>query len=117
LLEARGEPQSDLLARELGDDVRRWRDTVEQGFRQWADVPEADPGVDLEARVSERFARLNDRFEETLNRADPGEISDAEGRSFCRLLGKYRGLTSAGMAYAKQARAIDWADWREERFE
>lgn len=117
LLEVRSERQAELLVRELADDMRAWRLVVERAFQQWSAVPEADPGTDLHQRVSERLAKINARIEELSKRARPDEVGAAETRSFYRLLGAFRNLTQAGAGYADQARHIDWADWREERFE
>ena len=68
-------------------------------------------------RLSRHVAELNPRIEELFTHSGRDEITDAEGRSFYRLLGTYRGVARAGLVYAKQARAVDWAEWREERFE
>lgn len=117
LLAMRSVRQSDLLARELGDDIREWRLVVARSFHQWSDVPEADPGQDLRERVSERLAKLNDRIEDVMDRARQSEISDADSRNFYQLLGTFRGLTEAGLAHSGLARDLDWAYWREEQFE
>jgi uncharacterized membrane protein YccC len=117
LLAVRRADQAEVVVHELGADIRAWRTVVEQAFQQWSDVPEADPGTDLRERVSERLARLNARIEEVSARARLGEVGGAELRSFYRLLGAFRNLTQAGVAHADQARHIDWAHWREERFE
>jgi uncharacterized membrane protein YccC len=117
LLDARSEPAARGLAGELGDSVHEWRAVVDQAFRQWSEVPEADPGPELMERLSGQVAALNAGIEQLFHPSRRGEISDAEGRSFYRLLGTYRGVARAGLVYAKQARAIDWAEWREERFE
>ena len=116
-LEVQGVHQADVLVRELGDDIRTWRAVVEHAFQQWSDVPETDPGKDLRGSVSERLAKLNARIEEVLARARPGEVGDTESRNFYQLLGTFRNLTQAGVAHADHARDMDWAHWREERFE
>lgn len=117
LLDGRSSSAAKVLAGDLGDSVREWRAVVDQAFHQWSEVPEADPGPELMERLSGHAAGLNARIEELFNHSGRDEISDAEGRSFYRLLGTYRGVARAGLVYAKQARAVDWAEWREERFE
>lgn len=117
LLDGRGSSSAKVMAGELGDSVREWRAVVDQAFHQWSEVPEADPGPELMERLSGHAAGLNARIEELFNHSGRGEISDAEGRNFYQLLGTYRGVARAGLVYAKQARAVDWAEWREERFE
>ena len=117
LLDGRSSSSAKVLAGELGDSVREWRAVVDQAFHQWSEVPEADPGPELMERLSRQVAELNPRIEELFTHSGRDEITDAEGRSFYRLLGTYRGVARAGLVYARQARAVDWAEWREERFE
>ena len=117
LLDGRSSSSAKALAGELGDSVREWRAVVDQAFHQWSEVPEADPGPDVTERLSGHVAALNARIEQLFNHSERDEISDAEGRRFYRILGTYRGVARAGLVYANQARAIDWAEWREERFE
>ena len=117
LLGSRGESAAKVLAGDLGESVREWRAVVDQAFHDWSEVPETDAAPEQMDRFSGHVAGLNARIEQLFNQSGRAEISDAEGRSFYRLLGTYRGVARAGLVYAKQARAIDWAEWREERFE
>jgi len=117
LLDGRSSSSAEVLAGDLGDSIREWRAVVEQAFHQWSEVPEADPEPELMGRLSGHVDGLKARIEQLIDQSGRDEISDAEGRSFYRLLGTYRGVARAGLVYAKQARAIDWAEWREERFE
>ena len=117
LLGSRGESAAKVLAGDLGESVREWRAVVDQAFHNWSEVPETDAAPEQMDRFSGHVAGLNARIEQLFNQSGRAEISDAEGRSFYRLLGTYRGVARAGLVYAKQARAIDWAEWREERFE
>jgi len=116
LIRARGAPQASILVRELRDDVRSWRIVIEQGLKNWSERPETESVAELRERLSARLAKLNARIAETLNSAGEGQVSDQESRSFYRLLGSYRGLSEAAVAYAGSAAEIDWAEWREERF-
>jgi hypothetical protein len=43
-------------------------------------------------------------------------LSAEDGENFYRLLGAYRGVSEAAVAYAGNAATIDWADWNEEKF-
>jgi len=116
LIEAHSAPQASLLMRELRDDGRAWRIVMEQGFKGWSERPETEPDDDQRKRLSARLARLNARIEETLNRAAEGAHIDEESRNFYRLLGGFRGVSEAAVAYAGLAGTIDWAEWREEVF-
>ena len=116
LLEARRAPQAELLVKELSGDVKVWRLVIEQGLRHWAARPEAESADAIRERLSARLARLNAHIEETLNRAAERELVDTESRNFYRLLGGFRGVSEAAVAYAGIAGTIDWAQWREEMF-
>ena len=116
LLEARRAPQADLLVKELSGDVRAWRLAIDQGLRDWAERPEAESAEDLLTRLSARLTRLDARIEETMNRAAEGEFVLEKDRNFYRLLGAYRGLHEAAIAYAGVAGNVDWGEWREEVF-
>jgi len=117
LLDGRSASAAKVLAGQLGDSAREWRALVDQAFHQWSEVPEADAAPELMERLSGHVAGLNAHIERLFNQPGRAELSDAEGRRFYRLLGTYRGVARAGLVYAKQARAVDWAEWREERFE
>jgi hypothetical protein len=56
------------------------------------------------------------RIEETLNKAADGELTERDAEHFYRLLGAYRGLSEATIAYTASADGIDWTRWREARF-
>jgi uncharacterized membrane protein YccC len=116
LREARRAPQATLLVEELGDEFRAWRLVIERGLEEWLEHSGAEPADDLRGRLTARLTRLNARIEETSNHPETSRIADQERRSFYRLLGGFRGLSQAAMAYADSAGSIDWAEWREERF-
>jgi len=116
LLNLRSEPQGELLVRELGDEVGSWRELIEQAFHAWSGAGEADPRHDVHAPLSGQLAQLNARVEEEVSRIQAGETSDAAGESFYRVLGAFRGVTRAGLAYDERSREIDWDAWREEQF-
>jgi hypothetical protein len=116
LVKTRRLPQADQLVKELSEDVKAWRLVIEQGLHNWAEKPEAEAAEDLRTRLAARLEQLDARIEETMNRAAEGELVDEESRNFYRLLGGFRGVSEAAIAYAGVAGTIDWAQWREERF-
>ncbi len=116
LIETRQAPQAEVLVRELIEDVRAWRIVIVDGCRQFAKDPTPDFEGDLRDRLKTRLANLNRRIEETLNTVGDGEISQQERENFYRLLGSFRGFSEAALAYADSAVAIDWDQFREERF-
>jgi hypothetical protein len=118
LAETRGLPQADLLVRELLDDVRAWRLTAEEHLRLWANNPALalDPSAEMQDRLTARLAKLETRVEETFRLAGEGELSAEDYENFYRLLGSYRGLSEAGIGYARLAEKINWGQWCEARF-
>ena len=113
LLALRGQSRSDLFTRELRDDVAEWQTLVEEAFEEWSKVREMDPDPQQQERLSGRRAQLGARFEENISRL---QTSDASREDFYRILGAFRSVTDAVMGYGDQAKEIDWAQWREERF-
>ena len=114
-LEAGAFRQAEPLARELRDDILTWHAGIEATFGRWSRNPEAEPVAALRQRLETGLGRLEDRIKEVLNRAG-GNVSREEGENFFRLLGGYRGVSEAALAYASAAGLIRWAHWREERF-
>ena len=116
--DARDHPQAKLLVRELRDDVRAWRQAVQQQLRLWADDPEAaaQQGMIVEDRLMARLAKLEARMEETFQMAGEGELSDQDYENFYRLVGSYRGLSEEGINFVRNSSGINWSQWREARF-
>ena len=114
LVEARGLPQADLVEQHLLDDLRDWRQVIEQRFRRRADPTETmRPVAD---RLAARLARLEARIGETFAMVGEGVLSTEDYRNFYRLLGSYRGPSEAAIGYAQLADGIDREYWREARF-
>jgi hypothetical protein len=116
LEEALTAPQAAYLIRALRDDMRQWLIAFERTFRKWSDHPEAESADDLRAKLSARLGKLNARFEEVLNSIGNEQISEEESKNFYQLLGSFRGMSQAAIAYADKAGDIDWVQWREEKF-
>ena len=70
----------------------------------------------MRERLSGQLAKLNASVEEKVSRIQASESGDPDGEGFYRLLGAFRGITRAGLAYDKGSREIDWDAWREEQF-
>jgi hypothetical protein len=103
------------LSPELREDVKTWQAGIEDTFGKWARNPEAEPVAALRQRLETGLVRLEERIEEVVNRTG-GEVSRAEGENFFQVLGGYRGISEAALAYAGVAETIHWSHWREERF-
>lgn len=116
LLEARDARQAESLAREMTQSVHAWRESIESIFVKWSDNPGSAPAVDLELRLAAGLSVLEQRIDATIEQVDRQAISEEEGENFYRLLGAYRGVSEAAVAYAGIAGTIDWVDWNEEKF-
>ena len=118
LEEVRELPQADVLVRELSDDLRAWRQTVQDQLRLWAyDTQTAvAPGVDMEGRLAARMARLDARMGEIQRQAGAGALSERDYENFFRYLGGLRGLSETGIGFIRLAETVDWGRWREDRF-
>lgn len=116
LEEARTAPQAAILIKALRDDRREWLIFLERKFRKWSVHPEAESADDLGALLSARLGKLNARFEEVLNSIGNEKIREEEGENFYLLLGSFRGMSQAVIAYADKASDIDWGQLREEKF-
>jgi hypothetical protein len=116
LVQARAAAQSEVIARELLEDLRSWRVGVQEIFACLATGPEAAEYADFRSRLDSRLERLEGRIEEALDHADDRSVSAEDKANMYRLLGAHRGLSEALVDFAKQAAAINWALLREERF-
>jgi len=103
------------LSQELRDDLKIWHTGIENIFGRWSRNPQAEPVAPLRRRLETGFIRLEKQIEEVVNRSG-GEVSREEGENFYRLLGGYRGISEAVLAYAGVAQDINWSHLREESF-
>ncbi len=113
---ARKNPQSTLLVRELIDEVRAWRMAIEALFQRWSENPATEPDVDLQERLALKLNAMETRINQTLTLAEQGELGEVDYKNFYRLIGSYRGLSESVVAHAKLAGGIDWTQWKEARF-
>ena len=116
LLEARDARQAEALAREMTQSVHAWRESIESIFVKWSDDPGSESVADLEQRLAAGLCVLEQRIDATIEQVDRQALSEEEGENFYRLLGAYRGVSEAAVAYAGIAGTIDWDDWHEEKF-
>jgi hypothetical protein len=116
LLDARANPQSALLVRELRDDFRAWRMAIEALFQGWSDNPPIEADADLQPRLALQLKAMEARIDQTLTRVEQEELSPADYENFYRLIGSYRGLSESVAAHARLVEDINWTQWQEARF-
>jgi hypothetical protein len=116
LLAARGRTQLPFMLQDLQQDVRVWRDRVEDILQRLTDEFDAGKKETLGARLTEIIDPLEQRIEETLDKGAENQLSNQDNENFYQLLGAYRGVSEALVDYAGSAHAINWNVWREERF-
>lgn len=114
LVEASKIPQADLIEKQLQAEKQDWHQSIEEWFRRQADAPQplGPPPTDLAARLT----RLENRINESLERAGEGALEPRDYENFHRLLGSYRSLSEAALNYVRVAEKIDWPLLREMRF-
>ena len=116
LIEARQHAQAELLARELTQDVRRWREAIQVLFRNWSQQPEKTPAQPLEQRLQTLLATLEARISESFEKIGKEKLMREDYQNFYRLLGAFRGLSEALVSYADLSGRMSLAQWRESRF-
>jgi hypothetical protein len=116
LIEARDNPQAEILVRDLLEDLRAWRLKMQALFQVLSRDPAAETADGLSEGLAETFRHLEGRIEETLNKLAEGELSARDGERFYHLLGACREVSESLLDCARSVHAIDWARWREARF-
>ena len=116
LVDARGYPQAEPLLRLVHDDLRNWRIRFENLFHRWSEDPADIPEGDLQARLAENLASMEERVEETDDLAGQEGLNEEDYKNFYRLLGSFRSLSESVVGHARLAEQLDFGQWRETRF-
>lgn len=116
LLEISDSTQEEFLAQELFKDIQSWQLNMQEAFKYLSDDPTFGNKEKFRTRLAEIMKHFEERIKETLNKGSEGRISAQDGENFYRLLGVYRGVSEALVAYTGSTDDIDWSHWHEERF-
>lgn len=116
LTEARRTSQPDLLGEGVLDDLRAWQIALKEGFQRLTESPDKASASKFQERLATQFADFEKRVSETLDQTGAGALPEENYENFYRLLGGYRGVSEAAVAYAGVAEKVNWAEWRESRF-
>ena len=116
LLHARQRPQAAEVAEQLTQDVRQWRQAMQTLFQRWSEDPAASPDANLEQRLNDRLAALEQRISETFEFIGRDKLDQEAYRNFYRLLGGFRGVSEAMLRYAQLNGRVNLMQWQENRF-
>jgi hypothetical protein len=116
LIEARQQPQAESIARELTQDIRQWRVAIQALFDDWSKRPEQRPQQALDERPHNKLASLEARISDSFEKIGKETLVREDYQNFYRLLGAFRGLSEALVAYADLNGRMNLAQWRESRF-
>jgi uncharacterized membrane protein YccC len=116
LVDVSDNPQGEPLDRTMGEEFRAWRAGIESTFGEWSTSPETDPGAGLQERLTTWLAGLEAQINRTIQQNSTAVLDDREGEGLYRLLGSFRGVSTATVAYAGIAATLDWDEWQEEVF-
>ena len=111
-----GGAKAHSLVKELQQDIKAWRDRVEETLQRLAGENNAGDKETLQNRLAALIDHLEQRIEETMGRAAEKPLTDRDNENFYRLLGAFRGVSEALVECAGSSGTIDWTPWREERF-
>ena len=116
LIEARANPQAQVLIDELLVDMRAWRISLQDTFQGLSKYPMVENQAEFYIKLTEITDSLESRIKTILNRIEDDQLSEIDKENFYRLLGAYRGVSDALLEYSGNASLIDWTEWREARF-
>ncbi|NOQ77186.1 MAG: hypothetical protein GQ475_05265 [Methylococcaceae bacterium] len=116
LLEARANPQSQLLLDELLADGHVWRARLQEVFQSLADYPALSNHAKWQQQMTETMALFELRITRLLNQTNDVPLSREDKENFYYLLGAYQGVSDATLEYSSYARLINWEQWNEARF-
>ncbi len=110
-----GQPQADVLAEKLRDDLRTWKDGMISACNTLSASSGAGGGT-LRDQLAKFLDHLEERIRTVMDDAADGESRERDAERLYRLLGAYRGVSQALVAYQERTDSIDWERWRDARF-
>ncbi len=101
---------------EIQDYIRTWRHAFVELFARLSMKPDAEDDASLRSALDDMLERLEAKIEQVLN-ADQSQSwrPENEDKDY-QLLGAYRGLSEALVAYSRSSRDIDWSNLAQSRF-
>ncbi len=116
LLELKNLPQATSLVKELSTQVHEWRQVMQHGFVLVARGEAPGSAERLVANLTDRLAGIEHSLDAVMVSTADDQLGDDEFENAYRLLGAYRGVANAAIAWLSVAEQVDWAQWHEECF-
>jgi len=116
LLEARTQPQDQLLASALQTDSQAWNQCMLEASQTLAKHSVIETQRDFQTQLMDITVDLESDIETLLNEMESEQLNERDEENFYRLLGAYHGASNALLDYSDHAQLINWAKWQETRF-
>ncbi len=115
LLEARKQPQSQLLASALQTDSQAWNERMLEASQTLAKHSVIENHTEFQTQLTDITTHLETHIKTLLNEIEDDQLSERDKENFYRLLGAYHGVSNALLDYSDNAQLINWAEWQETR--
>ena len=116
LIEANSQIQAPRQLRDVVPDAVDWKASVQAAFVKLSTDPTSSDAALYHSRLSSIMAVMEQHVQNQLNTLAEGKVSAQDGEKFYRLLGAWRGVSEALVAFADSTMPVKWTPWREERF-
>ena len=107
---------SDQVSLGLLEDMAAWRRALAKILQDWSNNVRSETHEGLARRLQSGLETIESRVEEAFKSQAGTQASDEALLNVYRLLGSYRGLSEALVAYSRASDGIDWSRLREARF-
>jgi len=116
LVDLREQSQAAYLVTELSAEVKEWREVLQRGFELIVNGDSPGSAAELIQKLSNRLGRLETHLSKSIASDEGQQLTAIELEHAYRLLGAYRGVANAAVAWVEIAEGVSWSAWREECF-
>jgi len=116
LAEANSQFESLQRVRDFVPGAADWKASVQSTFLKLSTDPTAGDPASYHSRLCSIMAAMEQHIQSQVNALAKGQVSVQDGENFYRLLGAWRGVSEALVAYAGNTKPVKWTPWHEERF-
>jgi hypothetical protein len=108
--------QSQGLLSELREELLDWTAGFEQAYTEFSHQVTERSAESMHQVLQQRLDRLGDRLNSALSGASDEDSTAGQRANLYGLLGAFRGISEASLAYLSISEKIDWPGIREEKF-